>query len=445
MGTNMVMFFALAVGLSFSACSGGGSSGGVTSSSGVTISAVDGYIKNATVKDAAGQVAAYSGAGGKYTFASSVTYPLTLTGGAYEDTNASFDINMTAESGNIISPITTFIDGNSTLLGILANLGLSGSPGTYSDFAKDYIDTNSTDLAKLSQLLYVMEKNATLFNAFKARVITNNPSSLNELFTLCKADIKTTMDAGHAPSFRNIIDKIQSLNSPVSDYEKELQNYKLSLNYDLPDVTHNGITYGQVVSPYTGRIWLDRNLGASRVCTALDDTACYGDYYQWGRDTDGHQERNSTTTYTSATDINATNVNGKFITYTSYIYDWVASGGDDNGSLRSTAWSKTDGSSVCPAGYRVPTIDELKAETLNNSKGDRFSNNTDAFNSFLKFPSAGSRSYSFGSMNGQGSYGVVWSSSPNSSGSHGLDFDSGDADTSNYIRVLGFSVRCLKD
>ena len=48
-------------------------------------------------------------------------------------------------------------------------------------------------------------------------------------------------------------------------------------------ISHNGKSYGTVTSSYTGKVWLDRNLGASQVCTALDDTACYGDYYQWGR------------------------------------------------------------------------------------------------------------------------------------------------------------------
>ena len=132
-------------------------------------------------------------------------------------------------------------------------------------------------------------------------------------------------------------------------------------------IEYRGFDYKEVVSPYTGKVWLDRNLGASRVCTALDDTACYGELYQWGRDADGHQERNSTTTSTLATDINATNAN--FITSGS---DWVANGVDDNGSLRAANWSKTDGSSICPVGFRVPTIDELRAENVNNSISRQF-------------------------------------------------------------------------
>lgn len=33
-----------------------------------------------------------------------------------------------------------------------------------------------------------------------------------------------------------------------------------------------------VTSPHTGRIWMDRNLGASRVCTSINDEQCFGDY-----------------------------------------------------------------------------------------------------------------------------------------------------------------------
>jgi len=47
------------------------------------------------------------------------------------------------------------------------------------------------------------------------------------------------------------------------------------------EITHNGVAYDVVTSPYTSRVWLDRNLGATQVCTSFDDVDCYGDYYQW--------------------------------------------------------------------------------------------------------------------------------------------------------------------
>ncbi len=39
----------------------------------------------------------------------------------------------------------------------------------------------------------------------------------------------------------------------------------------------------------TAPLWMDRNLVASQVATASDDTLAFGDVYQWGRAADGHQ------------------------------------------------------------------------------------------------------------------------------------------------------------
>ena len=432
----------LALSLSFNACGSGGGNSSSTTNGGSTVTdvtALDGYIKNATIKDVSGQTATYSGVGGKYTFASSVAYPLTLTGGTYEDTNVSFDINMSCSSGTVISPITTFIDGNSTVLEKLANLALSGNPATLSDFSVDYVAINNTDLAKLAQLLYVVEKDANLTHRLRADM---NATSLNALYTQIESDINATVtDTTLQNNMRVFVQKVKDINATlaVSSYESTLKAYKSS----FVTITWKGKTYGQVVSPYTGKIWLDRNLGASRVATAVDDNQSYGDYYQWGRAADGHQESNSSTTTTLSANINATDANGKFITNSNDPYDWVASGVDDNGSVRSAAWSKTDGSSICPAGYRVPTITELTAETT--SASNAVNNQTDAFNNFLKFPSAGNRSLDDGSVSNQGSLGFAWSSSPTGSYSYSLYFDSGSAGTLNDGRAYGFSVRCLKD
>lgn len=37
------------------------------------------------------------------------------------------------------------------------------------------------------------------------------------------------------------------------------------------------------VTSLTGRVWLDRNLGADRVATSSADALAYGTYYQWGQ------------------------------------------------------------------------------------------------------------------------------------------------------------------
>ncbi|VVM21411.1 hypothetical protein BSPWISOXPB_2895 [uncultured Gammaproteobacteria bacterium] len=40
--------------------------------------------------------------------------------------------------------------------------------------------------------------------------------------------------------------------------------------------------YITLESPITGKIWLDRNLGATQAATSRTDSASYGDLYQWG-------------------------------------------------------------------------------------------------------------------------------------------------------------------
>ena len=59
----------------------------------------------------------------------------------------------------------------------------------------------------------------------------------------------------------------------------------------------NGTVVVDVISA-TGRVWMDRNLGASRAAISSTDSEAYGDLYQWGRYTDGHQVITSGTTST---------------------------------------------------------------------------------------------------------------------------------------------------
>ena len=200
-------------------------------------------------------------------------------------------------------------------------------------------------------------------------------------------------------------------------------------------MTHNGTEYCDVTSPFTGKVWLNKNLGAARVCTAYDDTECYGDYYQWGRKHDGHQNKNSETSHIQAADVN--NAGSKFVIENG---DWASV--DSDGRGRSENWSKADGNYACPAGYRVPTIDELKTETIDQG----VSNKMDAFNSFLKLPSGGKRFSVDGDMFLQGYSGNVWSSSTSN---HiiipYLYFDSYEAVVYNELRSDGYSVRCIKN
>jgi hypothetical protein len=187
-----------------------------------------------------------------------------------------------------------------------------------------------------------------------------------------------------------------------------------------------------VLNPTTGKIWMDRNLGASQAATSSTDASAYGDLYQWGRGSDGHQCRSSATTATlSSTDQPA---NGNFIQAPNYPSDWRS---PQNTNL----WQGLNGvNNPCPSGYRIPTEPELEAERLswnaNTSVG--------AFASPLKLPMTGFRNQ-IGTLEFVGTIGRYWSSSVNSINSRRIGFDSSSAIISSFSRSFGYAVRCLKD
>ncbi len=205
----------------------------------------------------------------------------------------------------------------------------------------------------------------------------------------------------------------------------------------------HGLEYKRVTSPYTGKVWLDRNIGATEVCNTnyYDMSGCYGDYFQWGRGIDGHEKSNSEITTTKFDNLNTTS--DKFVTGS---VDWTTVEVDNSGEIREKRWLKTDGSSVCPVGFRVPTLEELRAETVDS--GDSFDNYSDALSNFLKLPPAGFRyDAEDGPMGLVGTFGSVWTSTPNTTSdgySYTLNFGS-YAGTDIRDRADGISVRCIED
>ena len=209
------------------------------------------------------------------------------------------------------------------------------------------------------------------------------PESLSAL-DISNIDLTLNIDA----DLQSILTKANSITA---------SNYILvnesTANANMKNGVEDALSTGTptVTSPFTGKVWMDKNLGADRVCTMGSDTQCYGDYYQWGRDTDGHEKPNSATT-----DIAATNIINAGNKYISGVPDWTTA--DSNGSLRSEKWAKTDGSSVCPVGFRVPTVDEIAAElndivTMDPNVGSGVRSG-EVENNFLKLGFSGHRSSS---------------------------------------------------
>jgi uncharacterized protein (TIGR02145 family) len=198
------------------------------------------------------------------------------------------------------------------------------------------------------------------------------------------------------------------------------------------------------VTSTTGKVWMDRNLGAGQVATSSTDEDSYGDLYQWGRAADGHQLRTSPNYTDEITGDGVANFNasgnawdGQFIPRNSGDKNWVDPSVPDVNNL----WQGVNGiNNPCPEGYRVPTISELDAErqswSSNNAAG--------AFASPLKLPASGARAFDSGNLADVGSRGLYWSSTISGVQSRSLYFE-GNAFLLGSSRAQGFSVRCIKD
>ena len=208
---------------------------------------------------------------------------------------------------------------------------------------------------------------------------------------------------------------------------------------------------------YGSQIWMDRNLGARRVATALNDVLSYGNHYQWGRPADGHEisvwdgaTPTSGRGFADATALealSATTTPGhpNFILTKASPFDWLATQADPD------RWA-TANQGPCPAGYHVPTDAQWATAyafdggaATNGGATVGWDNNTETYKSDLKLPSTGNRSRIHGLLNDQGTSGYYWSSTLFGTDARNLFFSSAAAITDNNTRAYGFSVRCLKD
>lgn len=182
----------------------------------------------------------------------------------------------------------------------------------------------------------------------------------------------------------------------------------------------------------TGQIWMDRNLGACRVAQSEDDTEAYGDLYQWGRGTDGHEKRDSEITEELSETDNPNH--GDFIMAS----DWRHNKNDE-------LWQGTTGTNnPCPTGFRLPTREEWQAE-LDKYDPDSVGK-TALFNSPLKIAASGYRHFSEDAILETGITGRYWTSTVTGNHSELMEFPYNDHTTiRKNFRGFGASIRCIKD
>jgi uncharacterized protein (TIGR02145 family) len=219
---------------------------------------------------------------------------------------------------------------------------------------------------------------------------------------------------------------------------------------DLGCVT---FTYkGQAVSYTTvrgadGKVWLQQNLGSTKVAATLDDADSYGDLFQWGRWDDGHQLRNSATSAAPSTNAPDGLVGIDTFIVGSSTASWWAT------NATSDAWNANNAASVTSAigadpckaigqGWKMPS--QADWTTLVNAEG--INNPATAFGSYLKLPAAGYRSNTTGGFTFVGQRGYYWSSDTSSSGGKYLYVGTTIANPSSGApRGQGESVRCIKE
>ncbi|NAZ94620.1 DUF5011 domain-containing protein, partial [Vibrio toranzoniae] len=134
--------------------------------------------------------------------------------------------------------------------------------------------------------------------------------------------------------------------------------------------------------------------------------------------------------------------------------EWLEKDIDKDGSKRIEQWSRTDGTGICPSGFRVPTMDELKAETISYKEVDdettgavKVKNHETAIKNFLKLPLSGSRENHTGDINYEGSiaYHIVTKKNGSIANVYALLISSADARQNPNASIAGGNqVRCFK-
>lgn len=227
-----------------------------------------------------------------------------------------------------------------------------------------------------------------------------------------------------------------------------------------PDATHGAtgcVTFnyrGQQVSYTTVRakddkIWLQQNLGSSRVATFGGDAAAFGDYFQWGRWDDGHQSKFSPLNSVLPSPNDPSGLGMGAPVFFGGTYPWWWGDGDGNSTWSGNTPTATNGKDPCSAlgiGWRMPS----QADWQNLFLAENITDTTSGFNSNIKLAKAGYR-LDGGTFALVSEYANCWTSTPSNPApptgmGMAINVTESTANTSNmYPRALGMPCRCVKD
>jgi len=188
----------------------------------------------------------------------------------------------------------------------------------------------------------------------------------------------------------------------------------------------------EVINSTTGRIWMDRNLGAERSAYFSRDRQAYGDLYQWGRFSDGHQCRESETIDELA-DLNQPG-HPYFIISPDSLRDWRT-------VTNNNLWQRLNKvNNPCPEDFRPPTMAEWVEEVDSWSGRGALA----AAKSVLSLPLAGIRSVK-GEIAHNDRWGQYWSSTVSGNQAASLAFAGNVILQRSSPRAQGMSLRCIRD
>ena len=190
----------------------------------------------------------------------------------------------------------------------------------------------------------------------------------------------------------------------------QCQQFATDASLTLTD-TRDGSDY--TVRYINGNCWMTQNLRLSggRTLTSADSNVASS----WSFPSTSLTSGNSYTDARYA--VNST--------YGGY-YNYCAASA---GTVCSSSTAQNATYDICPKGWRLPTYSEQKGITGYSSA----------------FSPVYSGNYGNGSLSSTGSLGYWWSSTAsNIDSQYGLYYSSGSLSTYNYLKRLGFSVRCVR-